>query len=95
MDNINITITPNNSHNNSSGAPTANKDASNNQVVANAAGDAVEKEKKSGFGRKEKSVLQTKLTRLAIQIGYAGMVRYWQLLLLYRWMCSSTWNNYA
>ncbi|PVD24236.1 hypothetical protein C0Q70_14706 [Pomacea canaliculata] len=72
MDNINITITPNNSHNNSSGAPTANKDASNNQVVANAAGDAVEKEKKSGFGRKEKSVLQTKLTRLAIQIGYAG-----------------------
>jgi len=26
------------------------------------------------FGRKEKSVLQSKLTKLAIQIGYAGTV---------------------
>ena len=51
----------------------ANDGAPNNQVAANASGDAgEEKEKKSGFGRKEKSVLQTKLTRLAIQIGYAG-----------------------
>jgi len=31
-----------------------------------------EEKKKSHFSRKEKSVLQTKLTRLAIQIGYAG-----------------------
>ncbi|XP_076469324.1 plasma membrane calcium-transporting ATPase 2-like isoform X2 [Babylonia areolata] len=81
MDSINVSI-PNNSHNSAGAAvrspPTlVNKDgdgAPNNQVVANASGDAGEeaKEKKSGFGRKEKSVLQTKLTRLAIQIGYAG-----------------------
>ena len=29
--------------------------------------------KKRASGRKEKSVLQTKLSKLAIQIGYAGM----------------------
>ena len=28
--------------------------------------------KKSSHGRKEKSVLQSKLTKLAIQIGYGG-----------------------
>ncbi|KAK7490555.1 hypothetical protein BaRGS_00018158 [Batillaria attramentaria] len=76
MDNININI-PNNSHN-SAGRPAsaaAPKDVANNQNASNAAesGDSVVgEEKKSGFGRKEKSVLQTKLTRLAIQIGYAG-----------------------
>ena len=32
-----------------------------------------EKEEKSHSSRKEKSVLQSKLTRLAIQIGYGGM----------------------
>ena len=43
------------------------------------AGEEVEEEevevkkKSSGGGRKEKSVLQAKLTKLAIQIGYAGM----------------------
>ena len=31
-----------------------------------------EKKPSSGLGRKEKSVLQAKLTKLAIQIGYAG-----------------------
>ena len=31
-----------------------------------------EEKKTSGLGRKEKSVLQAKLTKLAIQIGYAG-----------------------
>ena len=72
-DNITVSI-PNNSHNSAAAVPVAKDGAgANNQVVANAAGDATdEKEKKSGFGRKEKSVLQTKLTRLAIQIGYAG-----------------------
>ena len=77
VDNVNVSI-PNNSHN-SAAAPavstTVAKDGTgaNNQVVANSTGEAPEeKEKKGGFGRKEKSVLQTKLTRLAIQIGYAG-----------------------
>ena len=30
----------------------------------------------SAFARKEKSVLQAKLTKLAIQIGYVGMLHY-------------------
>ena len=32
------------------------------------------KKPSGGGGRKEKSVLQAKLTKLAIQIGYAGIV---------------------
>lgn len=35
-------------------------------------GEDFEEEAKSGSARKEKSVLQAKLTKLAIQIGYAG-----------------------
>lgn len=35
-------------------------------------GEEEETKKPSGLGRKEKSVLQAKLTKLAIQIGYAG-----------------------
>ncbi|XP_070193153.1 plasma membrane calcium-transporting ATPase 2-like isoform X2 [Littorina saxatilis] len=77
IDNTNVSV-PNNSHNSAGARPppaavAKDGNAVDNAVVANAAGDAgEEKEKKSGFGRKEKSVLQTKLTRLAIQIGYAG-----------------------
>ena len=67
---------PNNSHNSAGAHVEKDGKEANNQVMANAAGDAdtadKEAEKKSAFGRKEKSVLQAKLTRLAIQIGYAG-----------------------
>ena len=83
-DNIAVSI-PNNSHN-SATAVSVSKDGAgaNNQVMANTSPDAPEeKEKKSGFGRKEKSVLQTKLTRLAIQIGYAGE---WGILGVYRYL---------
>jgi hypothetical protein len=64
----------------------ANTNASSDEidvkVVDNKKEEAVEGEeqkqaekqtkKSSGLGRKEKSVLQAKLTKLAIQIGYAG-----------------------
>ena len=44
-----------------------------NQVAVGTVPEPVTKEKRSNaFGRREKSVLQTKLTRLAIQIGYTG-----------------------
>lgn len=44
--------------------------------------DAVSEEHKVKHGsRKEKSVLQSKLTRLAIQIGYAGMASSYTLVL--------------
>ena len=36
-------------------------------------GEEAVQPKSGGGGRKEKSVLQAKLTKLAIQIGYAGM----------------------
>jgi len=57
----------NNSHGagNSHGASNSHGDGANNK------GEEPEK-KKEGGARKEKSVLQSKLTRLAIQIGYAG-----------------------
>ena len=93
-DNIAVSI-PNNSHN-SATAVSVSKDGAgaNNQVMANTSPDAPEeKEKKSGFGRKEKSVLQTKLTRLAIQIGYAGE---WGILGVYRYLhpdCLSGWST--
>lgn len=48
-----------------------------NQVVEDGKIELEEKKegaKKEKLGRKEKSVLQAKLTRLAIQIGYAGNV---------------------
>jgi hypothetical protein len=66
---------PNNSHN--SAAPRIDKDgngATNQVQTTTASGDAADQEQKKepASHRKEKSVLQTKLTRLAIQIGYAG-----------------------
>lgn len=38
-------------------------------------GDARHKEDKEEKGKKERSVLQAKLTKLAIQIGYAGKIK--------------------
>ena len=46
-------------------------------------GDAEEK-KKSSLPKKEKSVLQGKLTKLAVQIGKAGEQQfYWDLIILW------------
>jgi len=57
--------------------PTGNSHNSNNSnAVNNKANDANGEEPKKPHesARKEKSVLQAKLTRLAIQIGYGGKV---------------------
>ncbi|KAL3852970.1 hypothetical protein ACJMK2_016573 [Sinanodonta woodiana] len=66
-DNINLEVTGN-SHN-TANANLPNKDGVAAQDQADAHSNA---EKASGGGRKDKSVLQGKLTKLAIQIGYAG-----------------------
>ncbi|BFZ08779.1 hypothetical protein BsWGS_11818 [Bradybaena similaris] len=60
---------------NNSHGTNAHPDGANNQVAnrVDSSPDAVSEEHKVKHGsRKEKSVLQSKLTRLAIQIGYAG-----------------------
>ncbi|CAG5132882.1 unnamed protein product, partial [Candidula unifasciata] len=60
---------------NSHEASNAHPDVAKNQTVGkteNPAGNTEEVEHKVKSSRKEKSVLQSKLTRLAIQIGYAG-----------------------
>ncbi|KAK0051870.1 PMCA2 [Biomphalaria pfeifferi] len=71
IENIQLKVHDGNSH----GASNAHS-ADNNQVGTKGESDSgtpadPEQKAKSG-SRKEKSVLQTKLTRLAIQIGYAG-----------------------
>lgn len=43
-------------------------------AIANATAAKRSEEGEGGGSKKERSVLQTKLTRLAIQIGYAGMI---------------------
>ena len=60
--------TTGNSHNSTN----ANANAVNNKM-GNSEG-AAKKSPQQESGRKEKSVLQAKLTRLAIQIGYGGEI---------------------
>eukprot|EP00058_Branchiostoma_floridae_P000540 XP_002586028.1 hypothetical protein BRAFLDRAFT_110163 [Branchiostoma floridae] len=63
---------------------------------------AVKQSKSTSFPRKEKSVLQTKLTKLAVQIGYAGFaVSVLTVIILIITFCVNTfaiqglpWNNY-
>ncbi|CAH1266562.1 ATP2B2 [Branchiostoma lanceolatum] len=63
---------------------------------------AVKQSKSTSFPRKEKSVLQTKLTKLAVQIGYAGFaVSVLTVIILIISFCVNTfaiqglpWNNY-
>lgn len=50
----------------------ANNDSVENHVDGNATGGTTESAPPSASHKKEKSVLQAKLTKLAIQIGYAG-----------------------
>lgn len=42
------------------------------QLLSSEDGEVVEEKKKPGLPKKEKSVLQGKLTKLAVQIGKAG-----------------------
>lgn len=50
----------------------ANNDSVENHVDGNAGGETTESAPPPSAHKKEKSVLQAKLTKLAIQIGYAG-----------------------
>ena len=68
---INLEVTGN-SHNATSNT-VGNKIMEDGEADQTDAG-AKEKEEKVHSSRKEKSVLQAKLTRLAIQIGYGGMM---------------------
>ncbi|XP_059142779.1 plasma membrane calcium-transporting ATPase 2-like isoform X3 [Physella acuta] len=75
IENIQLKVHDGNS--NSHGASNAHPvDGTNNQVAYRTEAPAVavseSEQKVKSSSRKEKSVLQTKLTRLAIQIGYAG-----------------------
>ncbi|RUS89017.1 hypothetical protein EGW08_003264, partial [Elysia chlorotica] len=73
IDNIQLKI--HDGKTNSHGASNAHPDGANSQVNqddGDAAGAADPEVKAKSSSRKEKSVLQSKLTRLAIQIGYAG-----------------------
>ncbi|XP_041348838.1 plasma membrane calcium-transporting ATPase 2-like isoform X2 [Gigantopelta aegis] len=70
---VDIALNPHNTNENSHGNVTkhiANTDAPNGEDKKQTEQPEEKKEQKSS--RKEKSVLQNKLTRLAIQIGYAG-----------------------
>ena len=51
-----------------------NDAVANNDKKTEKTDEDTEKEKAANLARKEKSVLQAKLTKLAIQIGYAGKV---------------------
>jgi len=62
---INIEVTGNSHH--------GNADHKVTNKIPEEGEDAADGEVKQHVNRKEKSVLQSKLTRLAIQIGYAGM----------------------
>ncbi|XP_062608894.1 plasma membrane calcium-transporting ATPase 2-like isoform X4 [Saccostrea cucullata] len=64
IDSITPVITGNNSHNNATNA--------NNKTANQGEEDEKEQKAKVETARKEKSVLQGKLTKLAIQIGYGG-----------------------